>query len=31
MKMNVIPTNEIERKAAADRMNKMKNKFLKCC
>lgn len=27
MKMNVIPTNAIERKAAADRMNKMKNKL----
>ena len=27
MKMNVIPTNAIERKAAVDRMNKMKNKL----
>lgn len=26
MKMNVLPTNAIERKAAADRMNEMKRK-----
>lgn len=30
MKMNVIPTNAIERKAAADRMNKMQRKIASC-